>query len=46
MKHYLKTFALLFIISSLPILLANIYDISRFKAQSEGLKIETRKLND
>ncbi len=38
MKHYLKTFALLFIISSLPILLANIYDISRFKAQSEGLK--------
>lgn len=38
MKYYLKTFALLFIISSVPILISNIFDLSMFKAQSEGLK--------
>lgn len=38
MKHYLKTFALLFIISSLPILISSIFDFSRFKGQSNVLK--------
>ncbi len=38
MKHYLKTFALLIIISSLPILITHIFDFSRFKAQSDGLR--------
>ncbi|KEF37965.1 putative xylanase/chitin deacetylase [Schinkia azotoformans MEV2011] len=38
MKHYLKTFALLIVISSLPIIFSNIFNFPSFKAQSDGLK--------